>query len=175
MLKALDRAKVGKACGPDKISGRVIKMCKQELVLPMKTLFQASLNQCYVPLLWRTSEIVPVPKTKVPVEKNDLRPVALTCIFMKCLESTVKKIVCSNVSGQCDQLQFAYREHRSVDEQALWHEYKQQFDPVDIHSYLKNRPQYVKLHNVRSSVLTTNTWAPQGCVLSPLLLKAIHQ
>ena len=69
VLKALNRAKAGKACGPDKISGRVIKLCKDELVSPMKTLFQASLDNCYVPI-WRTSEIVPVPKTKVPVEKK---------------------------------------------------------------------------------------------------------
>ena len=38
-----------------------------------------------------------------------------------------------------------------------------------IYSYLTSRPQYVKLKNVKSDVLVTNTGAPQGCVLSPLL------
>ena len=38
-----------------------------------------------------------------------------------------------------------------------------------IFSYLTERPQYVKIHNVTSNLLFTNTGAPQGCVLSPML------
>ena len=38
-----------------------------------------------------------------------------------------------------------------------------------IYSYLTERPQFVKLKNVRSDIIVTNTGAPQGCVLSPLL------
>jgi hypothetical protein len=38
-----------------------------------------------------------------------------------------------------------------------------------IHSYLTMRPQYVKFSNVTSDCIVTNTGAPQGCVLSPLL------
>ena len=36
-------------------------------------------------------------------------------------------------------------------------------------NFLSNRTQQVKLKNVISSVVTTNTGAPQGCVLSPIL------
>ena len=35
--------------------------------------------------------------------------------------------------------------------------------------YLTNRPQFVKLSNHMSSIMTTNTGAPQGTVLSPFL------
>ena len=38
-----------------------------------------------------------------------------------------------------------------------------------IHSYLTLRPQYVKLNGAISDCIVTNTGAPQGCVLSPLL------
>ena len=38
-----------------------------------------------------------------------------------------------------------------------------------IHNYLTCRSQYVKLNNVVSNTTLTNTGAPQGCVLSPLL------
>jgi hypothetical protein len=38
-----------------------------------------------------------------------------------------------------------------------------------IHSFLTNRPQYVKLKDCKSDVLITSTGAPQGCVLSPIL------
>lgn len=38
-----------------------------------------------------------------------------------------------------------------------------------IYNYLSHRPQYMTLQGVKSSVIFTNTGAPQGCVLSPLL------
>jgi len=209
VLTALNRAKIGKACGPDNISGRLVKHCRNELLAPMKTLYQASTDKCYVPILWRTSQIVPVPKTKVPVQKNDLRPVALTCIFMKCFESIILNLVCADVSGQRDRLQFAYTEGRSVEDavttllhfvlshldkcstytRLLFIDFSSAFNTIQphillkklydmnvnsnliswIHSYMTMRPQFVKLHNVTSDVLKTNTGAPQGCVLSPLL------
>ena len=40
---------------------------------------------------------------------------------------------------------------------------------VWIHSYLTLRSQYVKLSGVMSDCSVTNTGAPQGCALSPLL------
>ena len=38
-----------------------------------------------------------------------------------------------------------------------------------IHNFMSNRPQYVKFKNTQSNVIITNSGAPQGCVLSPLL------
>lgn len=38
-----------------------------------------------------------------------------------------------------------------------------------IFSFLSERPQYTTLYNVKSNILTTNTGAPQGCVMSPVL------
>ena len=38
-----------------------------------------------------------------------------------------------------------------------------------IESFLTDRPQYVKFNDVKSDVVITNTGAPQGCVLSPVL------
>lgn len=38
-----------------------------------------------------------------------------------------------------------------------------------INNFLTNRPQYVSFQGAKSSVVITNTGAPQGCVLSPML------
>ena len=35
--------------------------------------------------------------------------------------------------------------------------------------FITNRSQYVKLNNYKSDMLYTNTGAPQGCVISPIL------
>ena len=68
----------------------MLRFCCQELSKPLHTLFQASLNQCKVPSLWKPSEITPVPKLKQPLIMNDLRPVALTSVVMKCSENVVR-------------------------------------------------------------------------------------
>ena len=38
-----------------------------------------------------------------------------------------------------------------------------------IFSFLTQRPQYTTLGNVKSNILVTNTGAPQGCAMSPVL------
>ena len=116
VVHALNRAKPGKASGPDKICSRVIKTCRRELVKPMLRLFQISLDLCIVPIQWKTSEVIPVPKVNIPLVKNDLRPVALTDVLMKCFESIVKSHLCKQVNHLMDKFQFAYRQNRCVED-----------------------------------------------------------
>ena len=49
VLQGFNRAKPGKACGPDRVMTNVIKLCKLELVTPMLRLFQCSLDLCKIP------------------------------------------------------------------------------------------------------------------------------
>lgn len=94
----------------------MLKSCKYELTEIFVKLFQSSLDIHVVPSLWKTSKIVPVPKCNTPTEMNDLRPIALTSIVMKCFEKIVKMNLMKNVSSYCDGLQFAYKENRSVED-----------------------------------------------------------
>ena len=84
------------------------------LVNPLLTLFQDSLDHGIVPTIWKMSEIIPVPKTSFPKELNDLRPVTLTSIIMKCLEYVIKSHLCLEVVDFRDPLQFAYCQNKSV-------------------------------------------------------------
>ena len=209
VLLGLNRAKPGKACGPDRVSSNVVKSCRWELVTPMLRLFQLSLDLCIVPDTWKSSEIVPLPKVNIPKEMNDLRPVALTSVLMKCLESIVKHRLEYYVKDKCDKFQFAYRSGRCVDDavvtliesicshldkakcfsRVLFIDFSSAFNTIKphvllkklynmnvnttilkwIHSYLTSRTQYVRWGDVRSNTIVTNTGAPQGCVLSPVL------
>ena len=90
-----------------------------QLAVPLLVLFQASLDQCIVPLIWKISEIVPIPKIKFPITKNDLRPIALTSLIMKCLEHIVKQHLCTQVNHLRDPSRFAYCEGRSVQDAEL--------------------------------------------------------
>ena len=69
------------------------------------------------PVIWLTSELVPVPKISLPTVKNDLRPIALTAIIMKCFERIVIKDV--GIKKLVDDSQFAYIEGRSVEDANL--------------------------------------------------------
>ena len=72
-----------------------------------------------MPLSWKTSEIIPVPKKKNISELNDLRPIALTSVLMKCLEKLIKSLMKPYISKYEDPLQFAYQEGKSVDDAIL--------------------------------------------------------
>ena len=75
-----------------------------------------SLKNHTIPSIWKTSEIVPVPKKTKISEMNDLRPVALTSVIMKCLEKLVLSLLLPSVVQHQDPFQFAYKCKRSVDD-----------------------------------------------------------
>ena len=54
-------------------------------------IFQLSLIQQNVPLLWKQSTVVPVAKGPHPKVLNCFRPVALTSLVMKSFESLIKR------------------------------------------------------------------------------------
>ena len=57
-----------------------------------------------------------MPKKDKVVELNDLRPVALTSIPMKCAERIILNKMKPYFNPLQDPLQFAYRARRSVDD-----------------------------------------------------------
>ena len=133
VVRSVKRIKCGKACGPDQVGAKVLRSCTDQLAKPLLVLFQASLDQCTVPYTWKMSEIIPIPKTKFPKIKNDLRPIALTSLIMKCLEHIVKRHLCSQVRYVRDPLQFAYSEGKSVQDAVvtLIHNVSQHLDKAN--------------------------------------------
>jgi hypothetical protein len=53
-----------KAQGPDGISPRLLRECAQELASIFQTIFNMTIAQEKIPLLWKTSKLVPAPKKK---------------------------------------------------------------------------------------------------------------
>ena len=70
-----------------------------------------SLQMEKVPVLWKTSSLIPVPKLGQPVELNDYRPVALISHIMKTLERLLLSRMRLHVAEDLDPLQFAYQKH----------------------------------------------------------------
>lgn len=78
---------------PDGISCKVLKACTDILAPPFQRLFQHSVNTGQIPAQWRLSLIIPVPKHNRPKEINDLTPVGLTSVSMKCFEEILLNLL----------------------------------------------------------------------------------
>ncbi|XP_055359833.1 uncharacterized protein LOC114845009 isoform X1 [Betta splendens] len=86
-----------------------MKEVTHECISIMEHVFNQSLKLRVVPRLWKTSCVVPVPKTTHPKDLNNFRPVALTPHLMKTLERLVLHQLRCMVSSAMDLLQFAYQ------------------------------------------------------------------
>ncbi|KAF7641063.1 hypothetical protein LDENG_00296740, partial [Lucifuga dentata] len=77
LLKHVD---IRKAPGPDQIYGPTLRHCADQLGEVLHHLFQRSMDCSQIPLIWKTSSIILVPKMTRPTKLNDFRPVALTSL-----------------------------------------------------------------------------------------------
>ena len=116
MFKSLVKRK---ATGPDNVSAFILRSCADELCSIYHHIYEQSVKEHRIPVLWKTSAVVPVPKKAKPSEINDYRPVALTPIAMKCLEKLMLSHLLDYTKEHLDDHQFAYRKGRSLEDAIL--------------------------------------------------------
>uniref|UniRef100_A0A1A8RXB6 Reverse transcriptase domain-containing protein n=1 Tax=Nothobranchius rachovii TaxID=451742 RepID=A0A1A8RXB6_9TELE len=126
--RQLERLNRNKAAGPDGVSPRVLKACAEQLCGILQHLFNLSLAQEKVPVLWKTSCLVPVPKKTRPSVNDDYRPVALTSHIMKVLERLLLVHLNKQTRTYQDPLQFAYRHGVGVEDAII-----QLLQPIHCH------------------------------------------
>jgi len=92
VLKRLNKLNVNKSEGPDLIHSRVVYEIRHETSLPLAMLFNRSLesNQIGVSTIWKCANISPIYKKGRKDEVNNYRPLILTCILCKVVESIVR-------------------------------------------------------------------------------------
>lgn len=73
-----------------------------------------------VPVMWKTSCIVPVPKMPRPSDIKDYRPVALTSHIMKTMERLILDQLRPIVKPFLDPLQFAYQPRLGVEDAIIY-------------------------------------------------------
>ncbi|KAG8000946.1 hypothetical protein GBF38_018249 [Nibea albiflora] len=61
VVRALRRTRENSSPGPDNISGRVLRLCAEQLGGVFQTLFQRSMDTGTVPQLWKHSTVIPIP------------------------------------------------------------------------------------------------------------------
>ena len=89
MKLKLKNLKVNKAAGPDEISPMVLSQAADVLALPVAELFRRSLASEQIPEDWKKATLTPTFKKGSRLSPGNYRPVSLTCILCKVMESIV--------------------------------------------------------------------------------------
>ena len=86
----IKKLKFGKAPGPDGICTNILKNFSEELILPLCILFQLSLDTGQVPEDWKVAKVVPIFKKGLRGVPANYRPVSLTSVSGKLMESVIR-------------------------------------------------------------------------------------
>ena len=119
--KKLSLLNTCKAQGPDGVPPKVLKELSEELALPLTILFNKSLEEGTVPSEWKRAEVVAIFKKGTRSDPGNYRPVSLTCVLCKMLESFIR----DSIINHMDELhlfsdcQHGFRRRRSCVTQLL--------------------------------------------------------
>ncbi|KAI3364054.1 hypothetical protein L3Q82_010884 [Scortum barcoo] len=114
----MKRINIRKAEGPDKVSGRTLKLCADQLAGVFLDIFNLSLQLATViPVSLKTSIIVPVPKKSAVTCLNDYyRPVALTPVisFERIVLKHIKDIILAGLDQRHHHTEEAVAAFRDI-------------------------------------------------------------
>ena len=106
-VSALRKVKTNKSTGPDNIPAWVLKEHADCLAAPLASIFNCSLREGVLPNVWKSANIIPLPKTKPLMSvKTDIIPISITPIAAKVFESIIMKYVDDIVCDTIDSKQF---------------------------------------------------------------------
>ena len=90
VLKKLQRLQMDKAQGPDDIHPAVLKNCAEIISLPLTLIYEKSLQEGKLPTDWKKANVTPIYKKGSKNDAGNYRPVSLTSVPCKVLESIMK-------------------------------------------------------------------------------------
>ena len=88
--KCIDKIKVNKSPGADTISPHILKEAKGELIKPLCSLFNKSLQDGSMPDEWKLANVTPIFKKGSKSSPSNYRPISLTSVVCKILETLIR-------------------------------------------------------------------------------------
>ena len=86
----LSRLKPSAAPGPDRVWAKVLHSLADALAEPLSHVYTKLLEEGWVPTIWRTANVCPVFKKGSKGDPGNYRPISLTCILCKVMESIIR-------------------------------------------------------------------------------------
>ena len=125
--KCLMATNTRKAPGPDGIPNWVLADLAAVLSGPICAIFNSSLREGKLPQIWKSANVTPVPKVKLPSSiESDVRPISLTPVLAKHLESLIGNHILESIKDKLDRNQYGGMKgssttHALVDMLHHWH------------------------------------------------------
>ena len=116
VLEKLKKLKTNKSPGPDKIHPRVLKEISTSIAEAISIIFNTSLQTKSLPNDWRHANVSAIYKKGQKTLPNNYRPVSLTCIICKVMESIIRDNVIKHMKDNnlFSPKQFGFIEGRST-------------------------------------------------------------
>ena len=90
VMKKLSKLKSDKSPGPDGLHPMILNRCADAIAEPLTWIFQKSFDTGTVPSDWRTANISPIFKKGSRRDPGNYRPVSLTSVVCKVMESIIR-------------------------------------------------------------------------------------
>ena len=98
VLEKLRAIHAYKSPGPDGWPPKIIKECSDTICTPLAKLYSKSLSSGSLPKDWKITHIVPIFKKGNKQLASNYRPISLTSIIGKVMESIVKDAIMAHMS-----------------------------------------------------------------------------
>ena len=95
--KKLDKLKTGKSPGPDGVHPKVLKELSAVLAKPLAIIFNKSFESGCLPDEWKIANVIPIFKKGNRHSPANYRPVSLTSIVCKVMESIIREHMLSHM------------------------------------------------------------------------------
>ena len=116
IAKKLNKLNVCKSAGPDGIHPRILKELSGVITTPLTLIFRKSVESAKIPKSWKTAIITPLFKKGKKEEPSNYRPVSLTAIASKILESFFRETILDHMrrNNLLSNKQFGFLNGRST-------------------------------------------------------------
>jgi hypothetical protein len=95
--RKLQSLKVDKCPGLDGIHPKMLFELRKEISEPLSNIFNRSLEESVVPTEWKDARVTPLFKKGQKSDVQNYRPVSLTCLVCKLLESIIKDVIMAHL------------------------------------------------------------------------------
>ena len=96
--KKLTDLKPSSAPGPDGVWTKVLHQLADSLAFPLSIIFSKLFQEGYVPEIWRKANVCPIFKKGVKGDPANYRPISLTCVICKIMESLIRDDIVTHLS-----------------------------------------------------------------------------